>query len=214
MLSTLYRAACKSWASSEPQWVRQWATYLDLQVPAQDFSGQLEPRPVWDLIQYKIVALLQFPWMVSFCIVSSSVMLTPGNHHRNNGPAQWTWCYRKAGNLKKCSVAAPLSDFFHLFVESVGKNFLLNPQWNRMLLQIPNERLSTNLFETAKQRGRLEAMIQAGLTTVHTGKDKEFTTCCTVSTIQIFLFVLYNFVSFWAMLCLYLCRTSSYWIKQ
>lgn len=69
--------------------------------------------------------------MISFCRVSSSLMRTAGNNHRDNGLAQWTWhCREAAGNPKKCSVAAPLSDFFHLFVEGVGKNFLLNPQWN------------------------------------------------------------------------------------
>lgn len=185
-------------------------------MPAQDFSGQLEPRPVWDLIQYRMVAIFQFPWTVSFCIISSSIMLTPGNHHRNNGPAQWTRHFREeAGNLKKMFCSCQRSDFFDLFIENVGKNFLLNPQWNRVLLQIPNDPLSTNLLETAKQRGRLEATTLAGLTRVHTGKGKEFTTLLySQYYTDFFLFVLYNFVSFWAMLCLYLCRTSSYRIKQ
>lgn len=81
-----------------------------------------------------------------------------------------------------------------------------------LLLQISKLVTEHQPLETARQRGRLGAAVLAGLTGVHIGKGREFTTCCTVNTIKIFFFryVLYHFVAFWAMLCLYLCRTSDY----
>lgn len=184
-------------------------------MPAQDFSGQLEPRPAWDLIQYRIVALFQFPMMISFCRVSS-LMLAPGNNHRNNGPAQWIWHYREeAGNPKKCSVAAPISDFFHLFVEGVGKNFLLNPQWNSVSA-FTNPKWATEHQSAGNCKAERETWSHdAGW--INWGSHRERQRIYHLLYSQYytdFFFVLYNFVSFWAMLCLYLCRTSSYWIKQ
>lgn len=185
-------------------------------MPAQDFSGQLEPRPAWDLIQYRIVALFQFPMMISFCRVSSSLMLAPGNNHRNNGPAQWVWHHREeAGNPKKCSVAAPISDFFHLFVEGVGKNFLLNPQWNSVSA-FTNPKWATEHQSAGNCKAERETWSHdAGW--INWGSHRERQRIYHLLYSQYytdFFFVLYNFVSFWAMLCLYLCRTSSYWIKQ
>lgn len=154
--------------------------------------------------------------MISFCRVSSSLMRTAGNNHRDNGLAQWTWhCREAAGNPKKCSVAAPLSDFFHLFVEGVGKNFLLNPQWNSVSA-FTNRKWATEHQSAGNCKAEREAWSHdAGWINGFTqGKAKNLPPVVQSILYRFFCFVLYNFVSFWAMLCLYLCRTSSYWIKQ